>query len=122
LTSGDLITLALTVAGVGGLLLASRHLKARLKLPRISPWLAMGVYNAIWAAIILADRYTALTLPDIVAPVAVVGGNGVLVNFFGIPTLPKRQKPKKKSAKAVSDPDREPLVPKSKKKRRHKRR
>lgn len=136
MTTADWITLALTVAGVSGLLLGSRYLKPRIKVPAISPWLAMGVYNGIWAVILLAERFTALSLPGFILPVGVVGGNGVLVNLFGLPTLPRRQKKKGSTASSRGgrgqgsqggrdperDPDREPLIPKSKKKRRHKRR
>lgn len=123
MTSADVITLALTVVGVGGMLMAARYLKPRLKLPAVSPWLAMGAYNSFWAVLLLAERYTALALPTILAPVAIVGGNGVLVSFFGMPALKRRPQSKAVSASGRrSDPDRQPLTPKSKKKRRHKRR
>jgi hypothetical protein len=125
----DWISLALTVVGVGGLLLGSRMLKPRLKLPAVSPWLPMGIYNGFWAVILLIDYFTALSLPAVVAPIAIAGGNGVLINFFGLPTINRapRPHPKKKEKKDAkkggtgvrsTDPDRQPLVLRSKKKKK----
>ncbi len=131
MTNADWTNLALTVAGVGGLLLAARYIKPRLRLPVVSPWLPILIYNGLWAALLLLEHYTALSLPGVLAPIGIVGGNGVLVNFFGLPSLSRS--PDKAAGRGGAargrgtapkkiDPDREPLVPKAKKKRRHKRR
>ena len=117
---GDWLSIGLTVLLMFGLLVGTRYFKAHYAhtLPKWQPVPVLLVYNAILTALVLASRYSStFTLPEVVAPVAFIGGNAVLMHLFGIPRFGRA----KKAAAPPTDPNRERIVPTAKKPRQKRR-
>lgn len=121
MSAADWQNLAITVLGVFGLATVSRLVKRRWNPPEISPWLVLGPFNVIWAVLFILGMKFQWPLPTFVMPVALVGGNAALANLFGLPVFSRRAARKRRSGSA-SDPDREKIIPRSRKKKRQKRR
>jgi ABC-type uncharacterized transport system permease subunit len=119
----DLLQVGLTMAGVFAALFGARMARKRLTLPKPPLYPLYIGYNGLIAAILLLLHFAGVIVPGPVAPIAVVGGNAVLAELFGLPKLPARARKakSKKGSAADYDPNREKIVPEAKKKR-HKRR
>ncbi len=125
MTAEDWLNVGWTMILIFGLLTGARYLKVMYagRIPKWSTWTVLLVYNGVIGALLLAGRLGGIALPAVVTPVAVVGGNGALLTFFGAPPglrrTPKAQRTR--SGPVAPDPSREKIVP-SAKKRRHKKR
>lgn len=117
---GDWLSIGLTVLLTLGLLVGTRYFKAHYahNLPKWQPVPVLLVYNAILTVVVLFSRYSnAFALPEVVAPVAFIGGNAVLMHLFGIPQFGRA----KKAAAPPTDPNRARIVPTAKKRRQKRR-
>ncbi len=113
--------MGLTMILIFGILTGARYLRIMFadSIPKWSTWTVLLVYNGFWAALIVADRIAGpFSVPSVLVPVAVVGGNAALVTLFGLPPgLRRTPKPKPEPI----DPSREKIVFEARKKRHKKR-
>jgi hypothetical protein len=123
LTTLDYINVAVTMLGVFAMLMLGRWARRRYTFPKLTHLQAYFGYNAIVVSLLGALYLGGLSLPAWAFPVALVGGNAILAEVYGLPKLggPRRRKPKKGAATAAADLARQKIVPEAKKKR-HKRR
>lgn len=123
MTLPELLPVVLTMAAIFAALVAARMARQRFSLPKPPLGRLYLAYNGIVLGLLAVLYAAGVTVPGLVPPVLVVGGNGVLAELFGVPRLPARAKrPKEKKGAAAQDPNREKIVPGSKKKRAKKKR
>lgn len=121
MTTTDLIYIGVSAAGVLGLLILGRTLRRRNLMPKWPRYRAYLIYNAILLGLLGAVYLAGLRPPGFVAPILVVGGNGIIAETYGLPKFAWRRKGGKKDA-AAADPSRQKIVPEARKKRRKRRR
>ena len=104
---------------VFGMLYATKYARAYFpdSIPKWNPVPVLLVWNAAWLVLFLVARSAAIALPAILGPVAIVGGNAVILTVFGVPG--RTAKPKELPAGV--EPGRERIVPEPKKRRRKRR-